>query len=288
MEILKTTTIQKLISPNRGIVYFEYTESVGDCLQKLAQNGILSAPIMNSEIGQCLGSLDVLDLLAFVLSTHRDNQQQWLNDTKSKYNKRVIEALSSAISEPFLPIPVQTSLYDLIRNQFSQRIHRAPIVADNEMITILSQSDICQFIQKNLDSDKELFELGNRTLSQLGFVPGNVLSVRGNVSLKNAFDYIYANSIGGVAVVNKDDQLIANLSASDCKGIVPSNVVNFDLPVAEYLKGQMPISCKRDTTFRSALTLFVNLPIHRVYIIDDSFNPIGLVTLTDVMKVISK
>lgn len=50
----------------------------------------------------------------------------------------------------------------------------------------------------------------------------------------------------------------------------------------------MAISVKRNTTLRSVCSLFVNLHIHRVYIIDDEHKAIGVVSLTDLMKILSR
>lgn len=57
----------------------------------------------------------------------------------------------------------------------------------------------------------------SQTLGKLGIAPSLVISVFDNVSVMQSFDYIIANKISGLAVVDQQGKLIGNISASDFK-----------------------------------------------------------------------
>ena len=140
---------------------------------------------------------------------------------------------------------------------------------------------------------------GDKTLSQLGLVPGRVISVRSNVSIREAFEAIIGNDITGLAVVDDKGKLVGNLSATDfeviynrlrltLQGVTEMNFMNIELPVSDILKRKHGLSVTRTTTFAATVALLQQHKVHRVYIVDDHQSPIGIVSITDIMKILAK
>jgi len=46
-----------------------------------------------------------------------------------------------------------------------------------------------------------------------------------------------------------------------------------------------PVTARTETTLKQLVQMFNDNAIHRIYVVDDHFRPIGVVTLTDVLQV---
>ena len=47
------------------------------------------------------------------------------------------------------------------------------------------------------------------------------------------------------------------------------------------------LTCGPDTPFRDVVLLLASGGVHRIYVVDDARAPVGVVTLTDVLKAIA-
>ncbi len=94
-----------------------------------------------------------------------------------------------------------------------------------------------------------------------------------------------------IVTSNSPHKLIANLSASDLRQL-PLSEDFADLillPVDEFLaklygKVPVPISVKPEDSIRKATEMILEKRIHRVWVVNDQDEPIGVVTITDLLK----
>jgi len=92
-----------------------------------------------------------------------------------------------------------------------------------------------------------------------------------------------------MAVVDKNGRLVANLSATDLLGLTEDNWAFLGLPVMEFLKRihgypKPPVFIRSYDTVETLLLKIVVHNVHRVYIVDEPMVPIGVLSLTDIMK----
>jgi len=259
-----------------------HTCSIAETLTVLADNHILSAPVYNLETGLCLGSVDVLDLVTFVLA-------QAPNDLDSAMLLPVATAVDVSLVDPFLPVLDQTPLSDVLTGAMRTGAHRVPVVnIQNELVGVFSQFDLARFLHKYRD-EPELQAFLNTTVSEAGFVPGIVHSVSVDCTLDQCFKLMIANKIGCVGVETNGGTFVGNLSASDFRGVRPQDLKAWlSRRVGDVVRKQLPIVIERSTTFKEAVDLFVAWKVHRLYIVEDSFRPVGLVTLTDLVWAVDK
>jgi len=289
-SLLKHTVVRDLLPPTKGIIVLYHTDTVTSALKRLQFHGILSAPVLHSDNNFCLGSVDVMDLVAYALDVPR-RSSSWEEATKERFQSPLYKALGSSGNNPFLPVGENASVINVIRTLFGYGVHRVPVVSVNgsstEITGILSQMDVIHFLAASILEDPELSDMASKTVSQLSLVPGQVVSIVDTCNLHSAFDLLIANKISGLAVVNTHGQLVGNISASDFKGFTESTVLQLDEQVGKFVQYQMPITCKRTDTLYELLLQFSSAMVHRVYIVDDSFVPVGIVSLTDIMKIIT-
>jgi CBS domain-containing protein len=106
----------------------------------------------------------------------------------------------------------------------------------------------------------------------------------------------------------KPGALIGNLSASDLRGLAADEFAQLLLPVGEYvlvrhglapapaagadwaaaLKALPVVTVTEATTFTELLALLVAKHLHRVYVVNGDGKPVSIITLTDVLRAVTK
>lgn len=175
---------------------------------------------------------------------------------------------------------------------------RCSVAVSNDMdqiINVISQSDIIRFLIPKMEDFNDLFD---QTVSELGLGKHAALTVRDNDPTIKALKLMHSQCISALAVVDEEGRLVGNFSASDLKGAVMTDddmandpFSSFLLPVMQFLKqGGMShfpvVSCTPQTTLQHILLRLMALRVHRLWIVDENQCPIGIVSLTDVMKAI--
>jgi CBS domain-containing protein len=167
------------------------------------------------------------------------------------------------------------------------------------------------------------------TLAEHGMVQGaNALAtVTAATPTLIALAKMQRERLSGLGIVNtldgnKQIKLLANLSASDLRGLTPERVGALALPVGafllfmhpksaregaaltyedalldslpapvkegrweEALSGMPLVHCAPDATLREVISVFVQYGVHRVYVCQGEV-PVGVVTPTDVLRAI--
>ena len=101
-----------------------------------------------------------------------------------------------------------------------------------------------------------------------------------------------------IAIVDKDGRIISNLSASDLRGLHRGNIDSLLLPVYEFLEtnsrerngGLLPDqlrTAKPDTPLDEIVQMILDSRIHRVWITNDNDEPVGVVSITDILCLFS-
>lgn len=279
-------TPAKLIAPNvLNLVFISSAATINEALRVLFDNGILSAPILDKTTSLVLGSVDVLDIIAYITNVPSEQPKENRNAAmKERFQHSVKETLAFSHVNPFLPVDENATLSEIVVEYFSRGIHRVPLInSAGQMMYQITQMDLIPYLHQNLPA---LGSLAEQTVAELGLIPGNVISLFETASLRAAFELISSNCVSGIAIVHLNGKLAGNLSASDFKGVTEENFVQLETPVSAYIKNQIHITCHRNTTFGQCLGLFRAHLVHRMYIVDGEEKPIGIITLTDIMKLV--
>ena len=87
--------------------------------------------------------------------------------------------------------------------------------------------------------------------------------------------------------------LKANISVSSLKGISPQDFKKtMQLPVKDFLEmGQnlvkSPVVCQYGEVLSSVIKKIGSNHVHRIYVVDNEGKPIGVISTTDIMKIIA-
>jgi len=183
--------------------------------------------------------------------------------------------------EPFWSVPRNEPLLALINNFMKGRIHRVPIVGDDNHISgSVTQSDVVQFLFKN---EEHFHSVMKKTLKELDLEEGSVVSVIETQPLIKALSTIVETQFTGLAVIDSQGKLVGNVSASDVKGLSLETFNTLNLPIRDFVKHK-PVCIQKGSTMRDVISKIVEYHVHRVFVVDDANKLLNVISLTSVLK----
>jgi len=279
--------------------------TVQEVLEVLAKNDILSAPVRDSESSKFEGFIDIMDILGHLLQTITESKGadvQWssyttdVKELKSKgqdlKTTPISKILGTAVTNKFCPVYLGGTVYQLVEDIFSKGVHRAPVFdqagIDGKLVGIVSQSDVARVLANN---HSRWDKTGALTLQALKLGTKPVISMSHQALAIHGFFLMYYHKVSAVSIT-MDGKLLANLSASDLRGLTRSGISSLLEPIPVFLLHNPPVirhpcTCKPKTRFDTAVTRLAYFGLHRLWVINDDEEPTGVVSLTDVMQVIA-
>ncbi|KAL6067955.1 CBS domain containing protein [Balamuthia mandrillaris] len=298
-ELLENTPVVEVCPKSKPLIVLQATTTLETALSTLAENNILSAPVVESkEKPDFLGFVDVLDVTGYVVRSWRHNPDRFDDADFVKQNlfqEHIRKVLNFSRVDDAVVIDEASSVADAIRvftdpekyhHHHRGSVHRIALMnAETKAITnIVSQSDIIAFAHRNSD----LLPNANKTLEELRVMHANIL-VRVDSPFIDALEILYMNRVSGICLVDQESRVSGNLSASDLRSITPDSFKFFLGSTLQFLvKGTKsklgaPVSCQRNTALKDALALLVENHVHRIFVVDRNDHTQGVVTLSDLL-----
>jgi len=285
--------------------------SIEEGLSVLSTNKILSAPVLDNTTGEILGLVDMLDLVTFVLSQYQNSNfikisynkgedvqtiwKTWCQDRDelqsrgSRLTKQPITScMNISMSNPMCSVNHDSSLTQLLF-LFRKGVHRVVVVNKNgEPVNIASQSNLIRLLAKNIH---RFGKIAQATIQSIGIGIGSCITINETAEAVHAFHLLKLNAVSAVGIVNSSGTLLANLSVSDLRGLDSSNFDRLSMPVMDYLQKYTetlipPLTCTLSTTFETVILKLAATGAHRLWNVDEYGRPIGIISLTDVMKLL--
>jgi len=279
---------------NKPLIHVNSTESVRDAVQMLRDNNILSVPVWDDEEKSFIWFLSILDVLRFCMT---DGLRE--DSSKAPYEfllKDMIPALGEDEAGLVQTVYQHTNLSSVME-WFTLGVHRVLVqnaqgTTDKPSGSIVSQSDVVRFL---LHHDKDLSADADRTLEEHGLLdadvpsigPKKLITIDSSKTALEGFQMLFTARTSAVGVVDSDNKLLGNLSASDLRGVKSGEVEQLlSLPIADFLQSQSRVpltTCSPSSTLRQVIRLLVENRIHRVWVVDAENHVVGLITLTDIL-----
>lgn len=145
------------------------------------------------------------------------------------------------------------------------------------------QSDAVRFVAQ---SPAALAALGDATLASLGLGRGGVAAVAAALPTVEALSFATSQGVSAVAVIGDSGVLVGSLSVSDLRACAGAGALaSLALPVREFLAGQRLVTCAPDALLSAVVARLAAERVHRLWVVDSDGVPSGVVTLTDVLRV---
>lgn len=286
-ELLQSTHIRELL-PAREIVSAKGSATVAEALELLTKHNVLSMPVWDSTKQQYGGMVDMEDIVSLFLSTLNSESSPQVAEWKFAHVP-IGSVINFSHSDVFLPMEGETSIWHLIE-QFTRGIHRIAVLDQHgKVVNIVSQSSVVKFLNKHMD---KLGAAGLKTLRQINVIEGPLATISKDTKALAALSSLHKEGrvADALALVDGEGKFCGALSDSDLRGLGYEMFARLQLPVSEFVAMQsqrLPLAkycCSDDTTLAAAIKRMAKHGLHRLWIVDESQKPLGVVTLLDIMK----
>lgn len=209
----------------------------------------------------------------------------------TEFLKKPVEGIVNAsLTDRLHTFSPESTIKEVIEEMKIFRLHHVAIVKGEEVVSVLSASDIIGFLATHQDSWKGDAEVAALVADQ----KEKPLSVFKTAPAVEAFQLMQQNLMSGIAVLEENGSLFANFSASDIKhfpvtpiGMNPDSLL---LPLQLFLLGQSPVrapvAVKKNETVASVVSKMAVFHVHRVWVVDDANKPIAVVTPTEIFNLL--
>lgn len=268
----------------------------------LLESGILSAPVWDPDSNQYTGFLDVRDLVSSIIYAY--DQQEHGPDI---YNEAIVHAVSAGSSAPvsltylsrrtpFRSVEMTDTLFTVAQQLSHDNVHKVAVVGnDGRCSGIISQSSLLTFLHTHKGEMKE--ELTNSLADLKVGIKSNVITVDCTATAQEAFSVMDEVNLSGIAVVDGQGGLIGSTSAQDIKYfLLDKGRYSIKHPVLHFL-GQIrqgdikeqAVTCqvKHTATLGRCIDLLKSTGFHRIFIVDSRDRPIGVFSITDLLRLIT-
>jgi len=301
-------TIKDLLDeePQFHLEYVEEEDVVLTVIQKMKQRNISSLPVRDKSSKKFVGIIDVLDIVTFACTKYAtvstnayESYQQMETFAKTKCSY----LLNISGRNAWKVLSENRPLSDLLVVLSNPHIHRVGIInRHHDIVGLVSEIKVIQFLWRHRE------ELGPRAHSILSSKvelwthvhSQELVTISENAQVYDAFQTIWEQEVTGLAVVNDDGKLVANISASDIKRcrfypIIGQMVKDLYQPIKAFLKipapgeeirkkHHVPFYVHQHDTMAHVIETVIAQHIHRVFVVDAKHHPIAVISLVDIIK----
>eukprot|EP01090_Pellita_catalonica_P006820 TRINITY_DN1718_c0_g1_i2.p2 TRINITY_DN1718_c0_g1~~TRINITY_DN1718_c0_g1_i2.p2 ORF type:complete len:211 (-),score=35.03 TRINITY_DN1718_c0_g1_i2:879-1511(-) len=198
-------------------------------------------------------------------------------------------------SNPFHPVKVGYSLFYVMEALAKEKhLHRVAVIDDDRnLVTLITQSRLVEFLWKNIDL---IGERVNKPVGDLKNCFHEVVSVTKKDLPIKAFKRMSARDISGVAVV-EGDRVVDAISLRDLKVISSDGSLFWRLykPMGEFLKvldtaydakhkrARKVQTVTSTDTLRTVIKHLAETGLHHLFIVDSHKKAQGIISLKDVL-----
>jgi len=314
-------TVNELVKDQKLLTTFE-DNVLDNVLQVMAKNHVSSLPVLvKPEEGTSLHEgpryplafIDVLDIVAYLVQvsqrpmTSLRTGEATLLTTEDMHQMNVLaqsikvaqvrEVMDLADGSPMIALKGTVSIRKVITAFSSGNAHyRLPVVDDQgNLLAVLTQSQMIRSLARDLGDSQQLknakvSDLKYTDLQHMKMVPKSQPAI-------NAFIQMHKEHLSSVAVVDDKGLVVDNLSATDLKGLLRSNLPQLRSPVDAFLTyarglADTPrdrlVSCNVNSSLGDVMKMIVKEDVHRVYVLDAQGKPTGVISLTDLLLYLPK
>ncbi|KAJ3211291.1 hypothetical protein HDU67_004633 [Dinochytrium kinnereticum] len=285
---LLSTTFAELNLEKKPVVSVSPTATIEDALAIMTKHNVLTLPITSRVWpDKYVYILSSFDILQFFVSRHHGKLGGLdLQSTVEEAMTLDSEQESYRVYERDFRDTIEATCIS-----FAKGIHRV-LVTDalkQKAPILVTQTDILRYMMANPEVYANSSISFNSTLASLGFTSrGQVFTATEGETAIEGYARMAANKVAALPVVSKDGIVVDTLSASDLRGMSAGTLENVKLPVSGFVKlspthKESTISVSSTDTLYDAFKKIVENDIHRVWILDATGKPVGVVSQSDII-----
>jgi CBS-domain-containing membrane protein len=306
-EFLKDMPAMVLVLDNwvkSRLVLIGDLQPLDKALQRMNRHRIVSVPVLDESSRQIRGVLDVADVIHYLSELLEQPLNQALN-LRWDFSVKDCGSLLDIAKKPFI-FSNQSNLWDILQ-YLAKGAERALVVDkptephelsrdEGDVVGMIVQMDFIRFLSQH-NAWLRMHPKFDTPLNQamdLNNLSEKVITITPNEFTYLAFRRMNENNAKGVAVVDNEGRIIANLSASNIRGISRRNFQVLRFPLGEFLRRdrrvgwwQTPIYVKATDPFGLVFFQFAATGLHRLYILDNNNRPTHVIVPADILKTLA-
>ncbi|KVI06037.1 Cystathionine beta-synthase, core, partial [Cynara cardunculus var. scolymus] len=316
---LKDKKVKELVSDKRRLVEVPYTATLAHTMNALVANQVVAVPVAappghwigaggsmilesDKHTGAVrkhyIGMVTMLDILAHIAGDSPDGRGSGGEDTNLE--QRMAVPVSSVIGH-CLEMPVDSSM---------ENVAGVELVESASSYRMVTQMDLMKFLKGH---ESELKHVMERSLRDVGALVEPIFGVTDHTKVIDAIKSMRAGSLNAVPIVESSDpasedhsqlvngkgrKLIGTFSATDLRECPASDLQSWmSASVMEYtrnlvrpssggLTARELVTCYAESLVAEVVEKVVVNHVHRVWVVDRDGLLDGLVSLTDIIRVI--
>lgn len=298
-------SITELIQKEQELIAFTGNLTIGDAIDVMSHYEIFSAPVLSSK-GCYVGSVDLLDLLCQLvqltqqdvpvspptLSVHKEELEALTRRANDWNLQELINCgcIKVTKKEPFFYASPKTTVLEAC-GHFGRAVHHL-LVVDNEgkVSNMVSQTEMIKHLSTVIDT---LGAVGSKKVSELGLGTREVFAVRNTDAALDSFYELYTHGYSGGAIINAEGKLVGNLSRQDLKGtqagtgfgVLAQSIMHYQRKHRVAL-AQRLVTVTPEHSLQDVIATMAREKVHRVFVISNGMFPRGLITQSDVCRVV--
>jgi len=297
--------IERLQPKARKIISCDRAETLPVLFKKLVENNVLSIPVLTQQ-GAYYGMVEMFDIVRFVMGLFSDCSNTSMVDLEklfssdTKFNHaQVADIMQWPLKKtnPFHPITKGYSLFSGMEILALSESKRIPVIdANSQIADIVTQSMMIDFLWQNIEM---IGKLADKKVEDIQVLRSRSITLVDETSKAIvAFREMVNRQDDHVAVVDKNGQLVDNLSLRDLRGIRPEVNVFYRLwkPVSEFkakVREEFPdktpaglIFMLPTDTLYQVVEIMAIRHVHNVFVVDsaEGRKPVRSISQTDILR----
>lgn len=293
-SILDTKSVVDIVGSTRPLVSLNYEESIDSALKKLDAANVFGALVHSGPV--VVGIVDMKDIVKSLIKFTRIGMKEFNNesaknlaDEAKMFTQQVVGAILSTDTH-LVRVTQSAPVCEAVAKMVNDNTRRLVVVDElGKTVNVITQYDVVKYLYENMN---QFGDFCNRTVGDLSLGTSPVICAALGECAASVFNVLVTKNVRSVGIVNNttdDNDLVANLSLSDLRGLNEQNFNNLSKSVYEFLllthESPKPvISCTADSTFEEVLSLMVENKIHRVYVVDNLQQPTSVISLVDILN----
>lgn len=305
-KALKAKTVKELVGESRNILTLSPEHTVKEAFVKLKEAHVRSAPLKVDGQWQLV---DYFDFVWYLVDSLR---------IASATSETTIKCLleTTAIIEPFLKTPLAKVANYSKRNKFvvanpstpvleianslAEGAKKALVIQDDKVVNVVSATDIIGILKEHVTAKPGTQTQTIMQMEELGLGTKRAVTVNEHVSMIEALILMRENGYSALPILTEDGDVSSVVSVRDLHFAEQQG--NFGLlnePVFDFIKMSRQSSaspktmfpfiwCKKDSSIEMVVKRLAATQVHRLVVVDDSRNPIGVISVIDVIAGLMK
>lgn len=307
MSALADTPVVALTGEN-NVIFVSLESTLESVLDVLHKNHILSVPAVDDSM-HAVGFVDMLDVIEYIISCMKSTKytvdhSQFVDELLGTKAGKLVD-FSRRNNYAF--VSGAEDLAQIAITLTSGVVHRVCTgrkfgdeVLRNVPLSVCTQADIIRFLSQEMVDDSKTQGGKFKKISEKKVIDmispmdkKSLVLVNTNATLLDACSQIIDESVSVVGVVDPETgRLVGAFSPTDFKNWKKDDFGSFSQPLMDYLKRKdstnlHPLTMLPSATLGSVIHTLAQTKCHVMWIVNDDYEPLDIITLTDVLRIVT-